>query len=130
MGRTLVFLLIAVAAAAAPDEAALEEARGAILEGRAHFEAGRHREGIAAYERAYRAFPETPHLFVIAKAWQRVPGACGETLAAWDRYVAHCGDCERLEAARSQRADFQQQCSVRLTINAPPGAVVSLDGES
>lgn len=126
--KALWLVLLPLAAAAQPqseEEARIEAAQIALVEGHEHLRAGRYREGIAAYERAYLAFPDVRHLFTIAAAWERVEGACVETGAAWTRFLEACGGCADAEAARARQAAVAERCQARVEVRSnPPGAEV------
>lgn len=131
--KTIVFALLlpVLAGAQPPEEAQIEAAQDAVLEGRAHLKAGRYPEGIAAYEKAHAAFPDPRHLFTIASAWERTDRACERAVPAWDRYLKACSACEDRPAADQRRAQLVARCPVKVTLTSDPsGAQITIAGEA
>lgn len=91
--------------------------------------AGDHCEGVAELERAYALAPEPGFLFNVAAANALWPGRCPQTVAAFDRYLAVCPDCEQAAAARARREEVRGRCVAEVKLlTEPPGARLKLDG--
>jgi tetratricopeptide (TPR) repeat protein len=118
------FLLFPVSAFAFKDseDARIEKAQNSVLEGRQALKEGRWMDGIWAYERAYSLFPQNEYLFTIASAYEKVPGRCSDAVSTWQRFLAVCGDCADVKAAKLRLAQAQGNCKSGAAAAIPPAA--------
>ncbi|MGK3960751.1 type IV pilus biogenesis/stability protein PilW [Sorangium sp. So ce1667] len=130
----------ALAAASAASAADPDPAQAAFDRGVAHMEAGRFDEGCPAIEASQKLDPRPGTLFTLAEC-EALRGRLATALARFDEYLAlyptltpkqqqNQGDREKV--AREQRATLARDApaiSLSLPPDAPPAAVVKLDGQ-
>ncbi|XXT15818.1 hypothetical protein WME94_36785 [Sorangium sp. So ce429] len=130
----------ALAAASAASAADPDPAQAAFDQGVAHMEAGRFDEGCPAIEESQKLDPRPGTLFTLAEC-EALRGRLATALARFDEYLAlyptltpkqqqNQGDREKI--AREQRETLARDApaiSVSLPPDAPPAAVVKLDGQ-
>ncbi|WP_437752492.1 hypothetical protein [Sorangium sp. So ce1389] len=130
----------ALAAASAASAAAPDPAQAAFDRGVAHMEAGRFDEGCPAIEESQKLDPRPGTLFTLAEC-EALRGRLATALARFDEYLAlyptltpkqqqNQGDREKI--AREQRETLARDApaiSLSLPPDAPPAAVVKLDGQ-
>ena len=113
------------------DDARMEKAQDAVLKGRKMLREGQYLDGIIAYEHAYRLVPQPEHLFVIARAYERIPGRCVDALLGWDRFMRACTECTKRPEGIKFQTVTKNRCAAlntRLEDGAPASVQERFDG--
>ena len=110
------------------DQAKIEQAQDAALEGWSHFKAKRFREAFNAYERAHGFFPQDNYLLAMAKALDQLPENCAEGVAAWRRYLETCVDCKRKAVAIAGLEANAKRCARQPDDSASGASLAADDG--
>jgi tetratricopeptide (TPR) repeat protein len=126
---TLALAALALAADAgaqpqpAPDETAI--AHGHYKTGEAYYTSGRYAEAAREFEEAYKFFGSRELLFNMGRAYDRA----GDYVHASERYRRFLKDASGPDAVELQRrVDELAWHIAHVTVNAPAGATVRLDG--
>jgi hypothetical protein len=131
--RALLCLLIGCAALASWPAAAFAEddapARDAFLEGVAHFDAGRHEQALAAFNRANELKPSWKLLYNIGQC-EAALRQFGLALTHFERYLSEGGDEVSPERRDEVLAEVERLRKMvgSIDLDAPDGAVILVDG--
>ena len=120
------------AAQAPPPSPNTERARQAFLEGQTAYEAGDYEEAIRLWEQAYEIDPRPALHYNLAQAHGRL-GHTVEEVQALERFVQAADPSDPLAADAAGRLARARERVARTAvriINAPPGALIVVDGEN
>lgn len=115
---------------AEPTEAQIERAQDLILSARKSAAKGEYREAIRSFEEANDLVGSPDNLFAIASIYERIEGACEQSVNSWGRFLKVCDQCSLRQRGERRAQLLNAQCKVKLTVDSRPvGARVSLNGE-
>ena len=109
-----------------------ERARQAFLEGQTAYEAGDYEEAIRLWEQAYEIDPRPALHYNLAQAHGRL-GHTVEEVEALERFVQSANPSDPLAADAAGRLSRARERVARTAvriINAPPGALIVVDGQN
>ena len=114
LAQPLLFALLIIAAPAARADY-LHQAKQLFRRADAHYKAGRYRDALTLYQRAYQLKPLAGFLFNIGQCY-RALGKCQEAVAAFERYLASGNNPRTRKDAKALIADCR---SASTEANAP-----------
>lgn len=113
--------------AAQPADTTQADAARAYTEGRAHFDAGRFAEALAAFERAYALRSNPIVLLPIAETQLRL-GRVGAAIQRLEQYLRERADAPDRGQIEQRLAELRARPGTVRLSTTPPGATIRVDG--
>ncbi len=108
-------------------DASLQDARRAYDEGSTHYVAGRYREALIAFERAYSLRPNPVVLMPVLECHDHL-GHVPEAIRTLEAYLAAVPGGRNRPLLESRLANLRQRPARVHVITTPPGARLEIDG--